>query len=125
MIRSVFRFKTRSPDRDRLTDTARFQRIRDLLAEVSNEMDREKTGFEKRYGTVAADAAFLFEAMDNDAAPAGDSERIADLTETLHACERRIAFLNKQMLFMEECRQFVQQFADANDIDVGRPAKAE
>lgn len=124
-MRSVFGFKTRSADRDRQTDTTRFQRIRDLLAEVSGEMDREKTGFEKRYGTVAADAAFLVEAMDNEAAPAGDNERIASLTETLRACERRIAFLNKQMLFMEECRQFVQQFVDANGIDAGGPAKAE
>ncbi len=124
-MRSVFGFKTRSADRDRQTDTMRFQRIRDLIAEVSGEMDREKTGFEKRYGTVAADAAFLVEAMDNDAAPAGDNERIASLTETLRACERRIAFLNKQMLFMEECRQFVQQFVDANGIDAGGPAKAE
>lgn len=124
-MRSVFGFKTRSADRDRQTDTMRFQRIRDLITEVSNEMDREKTGFEKRYGTVAADAAFLVEAMDNEAAPAGDNERVASLTETLRACERRIAFLNKQMLFMEECRQFVQQFVDANGIDAGGPAKAE
>ncbi|MGO4833005.1 hypothetical protein AB4144_12035, partial [Rhizobiaceae sp. 2RAB30] len=64
-------------------------------------------------------------AMDNEAAPAGDNERIASLTETLRACESRIAFLNKQMLFMEECRQFVQQFVDANGIDAGGPAKAE
>lgn len=124
-MRSVFGFKTRSADRDRQTDTMRFQRIRDLIAEVSGEMDREKTGFEKRYGTVAADAAFLVEAMDNEAALAGDNERIASLTESLRACERRIAFLNKQMLFMEECRQFVQQFVDANGIDAGGPAKAE
>ncbi|WP_202313976.1 hypothetical protein [Mesorhizobium sp. L-8-10] len=124
-MRSVFGFKTRSAERDQQTDAARFQRIRDVIAEVSGEMDREKSGFEKRYGTVAADAAFLVEAMDNEASPSGDSERIATLTETLRACERRIAFLNRQMLFMEECRQFVQQFVDANGIDAGGSAKAE
>lgn len=125
VIRSVFRFKTRNPDRDRQTDATRFQRIQDLLDEVSNEIGRERSGFEKRYGSVAADAAFLFEALENEAGSAKDADRIAGLTETLQACERRIAFLKKQNLFLKECRTTVQQFVDANDVDAGRSAKAE
>jgi len=125
VIRSVFRFRTRSPERDRQTDTARFGRIQEVLEEISDEMGREKTGFEKRYGSVAADAAFLFEAMENEAGSAKDSNRIADLTNTLQACERRIAFLKKQILFMEECRKIMRQFVEDNEIEVEQPAKAE
>jgi predicted RNase H-like nuclease (RuvC/YqgF family) len=122
MIRSVFGFKTRNPGRDSQTDTARFLRVQDMLSGISEEMQRERAGLEKRYGTVAADAAFLFEALENE--PEKDSSRIAELTDTLQSCERRIAALKKQMLFMEDCRRIVSQFAEDNDIALV-PAKVE
>ncbi|MGI6852233.1 hypothetical protein [Mesorhizobium sp. 1B3] len=114
MIKSVFGFKIRNPDRDRQTDATRFQRIQEMLGAISEEMDREKAGLEKRYGAVAADAAFLFEALENEADQ--DSGRMAQLTSTLQSCERRIAALKKQMLFMEDCRRTVGRFAQDNDI---------
>lgn len=124
MIRSVFGFKTRNPDRDRQTDADRFQRVQEMLSGISEEMEREKAGLEKRYGAVAADAAFLFEALENEADPETDSGRITQLTSTLQSCERRIAALKKQMLFMEDCRRIVGRFAQDNDIALVS-AKAE
>ncbi|HWK65883.1 MAG TPA: hypothetical protein VNS34_13140 [Rhizobiaceae bacterium] len=116
MMRSVFGFKTRNPDRDRQTDATRFQRVQEMLSGISQEMEREKEGLEKRYGAVSADAAFLFEALENEGDRERDSGRIAQLTSTLQSCERRIAALKKQMLFMEDCRRTVARFAQNNDI---------
>lgn len=123
MMRSVFGFKTRNPGRDRETDAARFARLEGVLLEVAAEIERERAGLENRYGTVSADAAFLFEALENEAGPQGDSGRIAALTSQLQACERRVAALKKQMAFVDECRRSVGQFAQDNDMTPG-PAEA-
>lgn len=114
MIKSVFGFKTRNPSRDSQTDAARFQRIEEVLNGISEEMQRERAGLEKRYGAVAADAAFLSEALENE--PEKDASRIAELTDALRSCEKRTAALKKQMLFVEDCRRIVSQFAEDNDI---------
>lgn len=118
MIRSVFGFRTRHPDRDRQTDAARLERVLEMFASISLEMERERAGLEKRYGTVSADAAFLLEAIENEGGPQRDSDRIGELTDSLRACERRMAALGRQMLFMEECRRSVECFAEDNAIAV-------
>lgn len=123
MIRSVFGFRTRHPDRDRQTDADRLQRVLDTLAAISLEIERERAGLEKRYGTVSADAAFLLEAIENEEGPRRDSARIGELTDNLQACERRMAALGKQLLFMEECRRSVERFGEDNAI-TGAPSSS-
>lgn len=122
MIRSVFGFKTRHPDRDKQTDAARLQRVLEMLTATSLEIERERVGLEKRYGTVSADAAFLFEAIENEGRGQRDSDRIQELTNNLQACERRMAALGKQLLFMEDCRRSVQRFAEDNAVAVAPSA---
>jgi hypothetical protein len=41
---ALFRFRSRSPDRDRDTDSDRLRRLRQSLADIRAEMEREKTG---------------------------------------------------------------------------------
>ncbi len=74
---SMFKFRLRSPSRDRETDESRIGRLERLLDQLLVEIDAERSGLRNRYESVVADAAFLLESIENDR-PSASSDRRSD-----------------------------------------------
>ncbi|CAN7512180.1 hypothetical protein [Aminobacter aminovorans] len=109
---SIFAFRTRSPDRDRQTDEARFGQLSRALDELAAGIEAERTGIRNRYEAVSANAAFLVEAMDNSAVSVLRVREMDQLTESLKACLRRIEVLGRQKDFVSGLRHSLDIFAD-------------
>ncbi len=107
---SLFNFRTRSPNRDRQTDELRFQQLFRCLDQITAEIEAESAGIRNRYETVSANAAFLADAMDNDAAPSRQAGDIDRLTDAIKACHRRIGALGAQSAFVDRLRHLVDTF---------------
>ncbi|TKT69330.1 hypothetical protein [Aquamicrobium sp. LC103] len=105
-----FGFKTRNPARDRETDMARLQRLAAAIQAISDEVAAEKTGLEKRYKAVAADAVFLDEAVGNDEVGQANSAKVDGMAATLINYERRVAELSRQLGSLEELQQYARKF---------------
>ncbi len=101
---SIFGFRTRSAERDQLTDAQRFDRLEKLLGQLAAEISAEKSGLERRYRSTTTDAAFLVEAIENDSVSSRSEERVDDLTSSILACERRLEVLSRQASFIEELK---------------------
>jgi len=102
---SLFGFRTRSAERDDATDQRRYDRLTRLLDELAEEIAVEKSGLERRYASVSADAAFLDEAIENEEASSRSKGREAELTSSILACERRLGILSSQTSVIEELRR--------------------
>jgi hypothetical protein len=109
---SIFAFRTRSPDRDRQTDEARFGQLSRALDELAAGIEAERTGIRNRYEAVSANAAFLVEAMDNSAVSVLRVREMDQMTESLKACLRRIEVLGRQKDFVSGLRHSLDIFAD-------------
>ncbi|WP_439501682.1 hypothetical protein [Aminobacter ciceronei] len=109
---SIFAFRTRSPDRDRQTDEARFGQLSRALDELAAGIEAERTGIRNRYEAVSANAAFLVEAMENSAVSVLRAREMDQLTESLKACLRRIEALGRQKDFVAGLRHSLDIFAD-------------
>ncbi|PRD42542.1 hypothetical protein C5748_15685 [Phyllobacterium phragmitis] len=113
---ALFRFRTRSPDRDLQTDVSRFADIKQTLNEVCAEIERERDGFQRRYDEISMNAAFSLENMENEGETEKVSARIEDFTLALERFTQRIAFLEKQLAFLQGVDQSVTEFADKNGL---------
>ncbi|PYE88801.1 hypothetical protein C7477_106174 [Phyllobacterium leguminum] len=113
---AFFRFRTRSPDRDRGTDFSRFAGIRQSLGEASAAIEQERDGFRRRYDEVAMNAAFSLENMENEGETEKVSARIDDLSQALESFTQRIAFLEKQLAFLQGIDETVADFAGENGL---------
>ena len=109
---SIFAFRTRSPDRDRQTDEARFGQLSRALDEIAAGIEAERSGIRGRYEAVSANAAFLVEAMENSAVSVLRAREMDQLTESLKACLRRIEVLGRQKDFVAGLRHSLDIFAD-------------
>lgn len=94
---ALFRFQTRSTERDRQSDEQRVERIRHVLNEVLHEIEHEKTGFSQRYDSVASDVAFFMESMENEGDDANSSLEVEEKTRALKSFTQRIAVLERQL----------------------------
>jgi hypothetical protein len=101
---SIFGFRARSASRDRDTDRSRFARVTELLEQISREIASERDGLQNRYKASSADAAFLVEAMENDAVSARSSGRLDELASSIMRCEQRLAALAQQLVLVEQLR---------------------
>lgn len=118
---SIFAFRTRSPDRDRQADAVRFVGLLDTLRQLIDGIEAEKTGIRNRYEAVSANAAFLVEAMDNDAVSSRRAAEMDQLTEALKNYLRRVDTLGKQGESVASlCRQ-VEEFAAEDRGTVAAP----
>jgi hypothetical protein len=95
-------FRIRSPDRDRQTDTARMQKLRQVLLDLGAELASEKAGFQNRYEAASADAAFSQQVYEDGRGNTEISARVDDLTSSLINYSRRIAALDRQNAFVDE-----------------------
>lgn len=107
---AIFGFKTRSPDRDRETDKVRFEQLSQVLVRLAAEIDSEGTGIRNRYESVSANAAFLAEAVDNDAASPQRIAEMDQMTKSIKGCRRRIDALEAQAAFIDRLRHLVDTF---------------
>jgi hypothetical protein len=115
---ALFNFRTRSPERDDATDARRFDRLARLLDELADEISAERSGLERRYRSATTDAAFLVEAIENDAASDRSKGRVDDLTDSILRCERRLDALARQASVLDELRRTLADLKGTN----ARPA---
>lgn len=101
---SILGFRTRSASRDVETDKDRFGNIEQVLRQTAAQIEAERAGLAKRYETVAANAAFLAQAIDNDEASSKSGQSVSELTGQLLASERRLAELIRQSQIVAELR---------------------
>lgn len=120
---SIFAFRTRSPDRDRLNDGVRFEQLTRALDQLAAEIEAERTGIRNRYEAVSANAAFLVEAVSNDAVSTNRAAEMDQLTEAIKSCLRRIEVLGRQKEFVADLKSRVDDFA-AEDRQVDTHAAA-
>jgi hypothetical protein len=95
-------FRTRNPQRDRETDTARAGRLRAFMRDLLTEIEHERDGLRGRYEDVAARAAFSQQALEDheagpEMAPSVDrlTQTMIDYTKRLDALEAQAAFVNE------------------------------
>jgi chromosome segregation ATPase len=100
---AIFAFRTRNPDRDRVSDAQRFQALCGALEELAGQIRREEAGLKNRYEQVRDQAAFAMQNLDNGAA-GNLSERADALTRSLAQCEARLAALKTQLDFLARLR---------------------
>ncbi len=113
---ALFGFRTRNPERDRLSDATRFLSIKRAIRDVVVETERERDGFRRRYDDASVNAAFSFENMENEGETAKASAQVDNLTQALTRFSQRIDFLEKQMAFMQEIDAAITKFETANGI---------
>lgn len=108
---AIFNFRTRSPERDDANDLRRFDRLARLLNELTDEISVERSGLERRYRSATTDAAFLVEAIENDAATQRSNDRVEDLTASILSCERRLEALSRQASVLNDFRRVLTDLA--------------
>jgi hypothetical protein len=113
---ALFSFRTRNRERDRRSDATRLQGIKQAISEAVVEAERERDGFRRRHDDASANAAFLFENMENEGETEKASAQVDDLTQALTRFSQRIDFLEKQIAFMQEMDEAITDFANANGI---------
>jgi hypothetical protein len=118
---ALFGFRTRNPERDRLSDATRFLSIKRAIRDVVVETERERDGFRRRYDDASVNAAFSFENMENEGETAKVSAQVDNLTQALTKFSQRIDFLEKQMAFMHEMDEAITTFENANGLGQVEP----
>jgi hypothetical protein len=118
---ALFGFRTRNPERDRLSDATRFLSIKRAIRDVVVETERERDGFRRRYDDASVNAAFSFENMENEGETAKVSAQVDSLTQALTKFSQRIDFLEKQMAFMHEMDEAITTFEHANGLGQVEP----
>lgn len=116
---ALFRFRTRSSDRDRGTDLSRFAGIRQTIDATCTALEQERDGFRRRYDEVAMNAAFSLENMENEGETEKISSQIDDFSQALESFTQRIAFLEKQLAFLRGIDETVADFVDENGLVKG------
>lgn len=112
----MFKFRLRSPSRDRETDESRFGRLERLLDQLLAEIEFERSGLRNRYDLVIADAAFLLDSIENETASASSSRRSDELTAVVTAFELRMKNLDQQHAFLSRIRQSASAEAMAAEL---------
>ena len=114
---ALFRFRIRSPERDRETDAGRLQRLQQSLVDIRVEMERERAGLRDRYERIAADAAFSLQRMEDGRAGGGVSLKINDMTDAMIRYTSRLASLQTQIDFVTEVGEQVAAFSQDYEGD--------
>ncbi len=115
-------FRVRSLRRDRETDATRAARLLGLVEGLRKEIERERDGLRDRHESIAAQAAFSQQALEDDQ-DTSISPVINDLTDVMIRYSARIAALEKQIDFVTGLRAEAELFPYENE-DVATPATA-
>ncbi len=112
-------FRVRSLRRDRETDATRAARLLGLVEGLRKEIERERDGLRDRHESIAAQAAFSQQALEDDQ-DTSISPVINDLTDVMIRYSARIAALEKQIDFVTGLRAEAELFPYENE-DVATP----
>lgn len=104
-------FRTRSPNRDRAADEARWAGVAEALKDALEAAKRERDGLQKRYGQVQSNAAFLYEDDTAEQKPLGAMEN------ELLAAESRLVALTHQIGLFEELSDTTDRLRQSAMID--------
>lgn len=115
-------FRVRSLRRDRETDATRAARLLGLVEGLRKEIERERDGLRDRHESIAAQAAFSQQALEDDQ-DTSISPVINDLTDVMIRYSARIAALERQIDFVTGLRAEAELFPYENE-DVATPATA-
>lgn len=115
-------FRVRSLRRDRETDATRAARMLGLVDGLRKEIERERDGLRDRYESIAAQAAFSQQALE-DEQDTSMSSTITDLTDVMIRYSARIAALEKQIDFVTSLRGQAELFPYENE-EIATPAPA-
>jgi len=85
-----------------------------MLDDLRGEIERERNGLRDRYEKLAADAAFSYQALENDSVLASMSAKIDDMTDMMIRYSSRIQSLEKQIGFVIGLRGQVDEFLREN-----------
>jgi len=107
---ALFRFRTRSPERDSDTDADRLRRLRQSLVDIRAEMETEISGLRDRYETVMADAAFSQQLVEDERGGKGISSSVDDMTGTMIRYTKRLAMLRAQIDFVAGITRQIDAF---------------
>lgn len=117
---ALFKFNTRKPfrvrslRRDRETDATRAARLLGLVEGIRKEIERERDGLRGRHESIAAQAAFSQQALEDNQDTALSSS-ITDLTDVMIRYSARIAALEKQIDFVTGLRAQAELFPQENE----------
>jgi hypothetical protein len=117
-------FRTRSPERDRNTDSARLSGVRQAIEQARNEAQRENLGLQARVAHYHAKASSL---LDHSAAYGGRSaEEESEITraeaDALRA-RSRVQRTQEQMELFEELLRRLAAFERGEDEDTANDAE--
>jgi hypothetical protein len=107
---TLSRFRVRSPERDRESDTRRLQRLSQVITDLREEMVRERSGLQNRHDKITANAAFSQLALEEKSGDAGMSSKIGDMTDAMIHYTNRVSSLDSQIRFLSDLDQQVTQF---------------
>ncbi|MBS3648596.1 hypothetical protein KEU06_08135 [Pseudaminobacter sp. 19-2017] len=85
-----------------------------MLDDLRVEIERERNGLRDRYDKLAADAAFSYQALENDSVASSMSSKIDDMTDTMIRYSGRIQSLERQIGFVIGLRSQVEEFSQEN-----------
>lgn len=96
-------------------DARRFERLRRLLDELGDEIATENGTLSGQYENASANAAFAFEAMENDEGPEWSSGKIKAQTASVIRCSQRLRSLQHEADFIEATKQRLALLLAARD----------
>lgn len=108
-------FRTRDPERDKSTDRERMRRLATLLDELSEEIEKERNGLQRRMDAQSTDAGFLDQGMQNGDVAVAGGERLDALTKALLGGEKRLVVLRHHAVILSRMRKEMDKFQSLAD----------
>lgn len=115
----AFSFRIRAPERDRAADEIRFEQVLDVINKTRADIARESSGLRERCEKARCSASFALEGAERDAAL---DRRIRNLSDTILACEARLATLERQAEFFAQQQEAIVGFAVDQLADINQPS---
>ncbi len=105
---SILSFRMRSPLRDAETDRSRSERLIRFINEIAAEVTAERSGLAVRYREACISAGFASDAAGTTVSVERE-ERLAELSATIIACERRLTTLGHHLQLLAEAKADIGQ----------------
>ena len=118
----AFSFRIRAPERDRAADEIRFEQVIDIINKARVDIARESAGLRERCEKARCSASFALEAIEGDERDAALERRIRELSNTILACEARLATLDRQAQFFTQQEETILNFAVDQLADISQPS---
>jgi hypothetical protein len=118
----AFTFRIRAPERDRAADEIRFEQVIDVINKTRADIARESRGLRERCEKARCSASFALEAIEGDERDPSLNRRIRELSDTILACEARLATLERQVQFFAQQEETIVNFAVDQLADINQPS---